>query len=1036
MARARLDDLIKAGLTAIAFYAAARLSAAFLVPEAAPVSPVWPPRGLALGLVLLLGDRVWPGIAVGAALDSAANGVPLVTLAGGVAGNTLSVLLASRLLRRLGFRNTLARVRDVLLLLGPAAIGTNAVGATIGVGGMGLGGVVSAGELVRSFLTWWSSDALGDLLVAPALLTWGTRAAVRAAPPRAVEAVLLGVLALLVSRVALGGWQPVGVGEQSLAYLTLPLVVWAALRFGQRGAATLVLGILGVAVWSTAQGTGPFASGSAADSLLLLQAYVGVVAVTGLVLAAVLEERRAAEGELAQQREFLRQVVDVNPSMVFAKDREGRFILINQAVADAYGSTIEGVLGKTDSDFAARDEAEAFRRDDLEVMDTGREKLVPLEPLTDAQGRLHWLQTIKRPLNFRDGSYQNLLGVATDITQRVLAEEALRASEERYRALYEDTPSMYFTVDPAGTVLSVNRFGAAQLGYQPAELVGQSVLRVFYQPDRAAAASHVEQCVSSPGTVFNWELRKVRKDGTMLWVKETARAVRGPGGQPMVLIVCEDITERRRAEDELERERRLFMGGPVVVFRWIAWTGGRVEYVSRNVSMVFGYQADDFLSGLVRYDELIHPDDLERVLQELRDYESRGVQRFQQHYRIVRRDGEVRWLDDYTVIFRDERGRVTHHEGYVLDVTHRRQMEEARRQAEAKYRTIFENAVEGIYQTTPDGRVLTVNPAMARMLGFASPDQLIAETTDLARQHYVDPERRAEFRGLLEERGEVHGFEAQVRRRDGALIWLSMTARAVRDERGVVVYYEGTAEEITERRRAEEMLRRSETMSAMGLLVAGVAHEVRNPLFGISASLDAFEAKAGPRSSFQKIVATLRREVGRLVTLMEELLDYGRPMDPVRSPGRIDQVVAEAAASCANLAASRGVEVRSRVGDGLPLIEMDRRRLVQVVQNLIQNGIEHAGSGGAVDVQAAVESDGGEPWVVLTVRDTGPGFRPEDLPRLFEPFFSRRRGGTGLGLAIVHRIVVEHGGTVTAANRPEGGGRMEVRLPASKAAHP
>ncbi|MBI1966852.1 MAG: PAS domain S-box protein [Gemmatimonadetes bacterium] len=397
--------------------------------------------------------------------------------------------------------------------------------------------------------------------------------------------------------------------------------------------------------------------------------------------------------------------------------------------------------------------------------------------------------------------------VATQIAcalERRHAEQALRESEERYRTLYDDTPSMYFTVDPDGMVLSVNRFGAAQLGYTVEELVGQSVLRVFHDADKAAARERVAECLAHPGRVFHCELRKVRRDGSMLWVKETARATRGRSVEPVVLIVCEDITERKRAEEDLQRERRLFMGGPAVVFRWIADTAGRVEYVSPNVHVVFGYTADDFVSGRVLYEQVIHPEDLSRVVAELDAYGERGAARLQQFYRIVRKDGGVRWLDDFTVFARDEHGRVTHYEGYVLDVTHRRHAEEALRAAEEKYRSMFENAMEGIFQTTPDGRILTANPAVARMLGYESPATLIAQTSDLARQLYADPSRRAEFRRALEERGSVTGFTTQVYRRDGSLIWVSITARAVVDEAHQPLYYEGTIEDITERQRAEE----------------------------------------------------------------------------------------------------------------------------------------------------------------------------------------------------------------------------------------
>jgi PAS domain S-box-containing protein len=325
---------------------------------------------------------------------------------------------------------------------------------------------------------------------------------------------------------------------------------------------------------------------------------------------------------------------------------------------------------------------------------------------------------------------------------------------------------------------------------------------------------------------------------------------------------------------------------------------------------------------------------------------------------------------------------------------------------------------------------------MARMLGFESPEDLIAATTDVGKERYVESERRLDFARILAERGSVEGFTTEVYRRDGSRIWVSVSARAVRDASRALLYYEGTAEDITERKRAEELresLRRSERMSAMGMLVGGVAHEVRNPLFGISANLDAFEAKAAEnRSQFGPVIARIRGEVDRLATVMQALLDYGKPLESALSPEPIDAVLTEAVESCTTLAAQRKVSLIQTIAPSLPSVKMDRKRLVQVFQNLLQNAIQHSPAGGVVVVET--EQDTESPWIILRVNDSGVGFPPEDLLRVFEPFYSRRRGGTGLGLAIVQRIVEEHGGTIVAANRRQGGAAVIVRLPPSATA--
>ena len=146
-------------------------------------------------------------------------------------------------------------------------------------------------------------------------------------------------------------------------------------------------------------------------------------------------ERKLAQAELAEQRSFLRQVIDLNPNFVFAKDAEGRFTLINQAIADAYGTSVEGLLGKTDADFNPnKEEVEWFRRDDLEVINTLKVKFIPEEVITDAGGQVRWLQTIKRPIVSPDGTANQVLGIATDITARKQAEKALQHALEQIKS--------------------------------------------------------------------------------------------------------------------------------------------------------------------------------------------------------------------------------------------------------------------------------------------------------------------------------------------------------------------------------------------------------------------------------------------------------------------------------------------------------------------------------------------------------------------------------------------------------------------------
>jgi PAS domain S-box-containing protein len=357
---------------------------------------------------------------------------------------------------------------------------------------------------------------------------------------------------------------------------------------------------------------------------------------------------------------------------------------------------------------------------------------------------------------------------------------------------------------------------------------------------------------------------------------------------------------------------------------------------------------------------------------------------------------------------------------------------EAVRASEERYRLLFEgNPVPMLVYDLEWLTFLAANRAAVKQYGYAREELLQRHVSDLALPE--DPHLAEFLATRFDPRPEVVEIgRRQQRRRDGSVLDVDMTSMEIVFEgrrARLLLCRDLTAENLgrQEQERLQESLRRSESMAAMGGLVAGVAHEVRNPLFSISATVDALEVDLRDRPEFMDLARLLRSQVVRLTQLTRDLLDYGKPAALSLAAVQPGDPVRVAVRACTPLARTKEVELAVRVAPGLPALTLDVTRMEQVLENLLGNAVHHSPRGTAVHL--TVELTEGEGAVAFRVEDEGSGIAPADLERLFEPFFTRRDGGTGLGLPIVHRIVDAHGGVVRAANRPTGGAVFTVTLP-------
>jgi signal transduction histidine kinase len=348
-----------------------------------------------------------------------------------------------------------------------------------------------------------------------------------------------------------------------------------------------------------------------------------------------------------------------------------------------------------------------------------------------------------------------------------------------------------------------------------------------------------------------------------------------------------------------------------------------------------------------------------------------------------------------------------------------RASEERLRRAATEWRQTFEAIEAPVLLLDREGRVLRANRAAAIETAGTATGLVGRPLDDLAGEPWATA--RALLPGLTEA-----GGAAAVRDPASGRVW-DVTVNLVGGEDASDARVVTIARDVTRTAELQEAVRREEKLAAIGSLVAGVAHEVRNPLFGIAGTVEVLEARFAGHESLPKYLEAMRRDVTRLQALMRDLLELGKPGVLDRAPVPLPAILRDAIHACAPMAADL-LSIED-VPQTLPPVLADRGRAIQVFQNLMQNAIDHAPPGTRIEVSAGVGSEGRSVW--CAVRDSGPGFAPEDLRRLFEPFYTRRQGGTGLGLSIAQRIVEQHGGRIEARNHSEGGAVVMVTLPAA-----
>jgi PAS domain S-box-containing protein len=385
---------------------------------------------------------------------------------------------------------------------------------------------------------------------------------------------------------------------------------------------------------------------------------------------------------------------------------------------------------------------------------------------------------------------------------------------------------------------------------------------------------------------------------------------------------------------------------------------------------------------------------------------------------------------------------------FILFVNKREQAEEALRESEEKYRNIFENAVEGMFQSTPEGRFINVNPAFAKMLGYASPEDVISSISDITTQYYVDPDDQHSFDMLIKKDEIIQNFEFKAKRKDGSQIWVSTNTRAVYDQDGEIVLYEGNDINITDRKQAEEEkeklegpLNQAQKMESVGRLAGGVAHDFNNMLGVILGHTELALLRTDDKNKLCSDLKEIQKAAKRSADITKQLLAFARK--DIISPKKLDlNDIVESMLNMLRRLIGEDIDLVWQPATHLWPVKMDPTQIDQILANLCVNARDAIDGVGKLTIETGRKTFDEEyckehagfipgDFVLLAVSDNGCGMDKDTLKNLFEPFFTTKEvgKGTGLGLATIYGIVKQNNGFINVYSEPGQGSTFKIYLP-------
>ncbi len=616
----------------------------------------------------------------------------------------------------------------------------------------------------------------------------------------------------------------------------------------------------------------------------------------------------------------------------------------------------------------------------------------------------------------------------------------LADNESKYRNLIKILPVGVVLATPDGIIIDANQTLLRMFGFDTKEeFINCLASEYYYNPDDKNRIVNLLK----KGILKNVELRVKRKDGTAFWgvLNSTVQTTEKSG--TIYINSFMDITERKKNEDALKEAHDIIRQSSAVVFLWENAEEWPAQFVTNNVVNIFGYSAEEFTSGKISYDKIIHPDDTMRVIEEVaggaREKEVKGIKEFvHKPYRIITKDGETRWIRDITQPRQDSNGNITHFQGVILDITEMTMAEQAAKESSERFQLLFNNANDAIFIHQPDfdntlnplGNFIEVNDMACERSGYTKEELLQMSPYDIG---IVDQDQVFRtVKKILANGGEL--FETVHVTKQGAKIPVEINSFHVEIMGKSTII--SIVRDITLRKKEEALLKKAKgeleaASKAKSMFLAKMSHEIKTPMNGIVGMTDLLfetDLSTGQRNH----LGNIKKSTDTLMTIINDILDFTDIESGSIVIKKIPFNIRESIDSCLQPLIENGrkknLYVSQTISHDIPdYLTGDSLRLNQVIIKLADNAVKFTDKG-EIEFTITMKSINDETVSLqFAVHDTGIGIPLEKQNIIFNPFsqsddsLTRSYGGSGLGLSIAKQLVELMGGSIWLKSKPGNG---------------